>query len=1182
VNISSVGVEARRILAIATAAMAYLAHNRATNQQMNAIPTPATIIQDEGVRNATTLSPSHTSPATSSPASPALPPLSSCLSHLTAAESNAIHSLLLLTTRALLDIIHDEWKDGQQQQRGARKRQHRHSITQAKVERCLSPSLVPWPVNEPCICESDDDADDEGESPMSHSVDGGQGVTATGTTSTKAASSASTPPSASASVKTSAPNDSDPSHSPSPPAPIRRTVLPFSNILALERNILTLRTARGQQQIHRQQQQQHGARYESSPAVRSNSIGQRGASAVPASTDANMHPHSPHPRDVQLLQQHFMQLFTHENKSSAAASKGERSSTMDNPSHASARTTSQLHPYGIILHHFFIQFDHQVRYINKTRDCMKQDAAHSERSAEAASAEDGPADSVASSSAEPSDAPRRPPLKLTHQFLQQQITAINSFLHAHETLILLSYPHLYQTQLCQQLARSALRSCVLNHPTIRRALERWSEEMHAREEQQLKHDIEKLKHKTLREMGVRFPFNCETDSLIQQACNDGVLESPPAAHAHAPAPTAAFARHSSDKQTSETDGTVIDPTWVSAESLLRRSSSMDRLDARETPGDRLIHDEPDDRFHTPPPMHARQPSRRITTSSAVRPSSAHHTFSFLSAQDNQHPNTTSMSLREGNGLMRTGADWGTMHSTEAASAAVHPYPSTPPRSTAEKSTRPYDRSITLLSSFDAAPTFEGKLDVLAAVCRSITMEFDEFLVKSGITASTRPGAHRTGQTSLPTHVTPSSTPGPSSLYIITSEELMQILVYCFVHASLHRPISSIYLLAELTSGEDLLSERGYILTTVQCAIQLVGELARERKKKKQAPEASTSATMNGAKGDKREWDVDSSDAVPRSYSSTSSTSSTPSIPSRVPSSLSSSSGGLPPTSSSFSSSSFSLSASSSSASIRYGPILASALSAFCLAADHLHPDVGWQSLGVKDGVHIYRKRYPDSSFDSVKGVSIIHRPPHLIQSFLGHPNNRRLVDDLFLSGRIVKHLSHDTKIVQYCFKARNWCARQQTDMCLLLHQGVCNDGRSLICLGLSVDDPSCPPRPPFTRATVRASGWLLKSMNGGLSTHATYIVSPDGNGFPSWVVNLLSTKQPMIVKNVREYLYMATEPSQPPSQRSTPHKQTTAHAATRAINPIPTPDASTPQLSATSLSTSCSSTSSSSASSSSR
>jgi hypothetical protein len=88
------------------------------------------------------------------------------------------------------------------------------------------------------------------------------------------------------------------------------------------------------------------------------------------------------------------------------------------------------------------------------------------------------------------------------------------FLSSHETLLLLSYPHLHQTHLCKKVLRRVLRASVLDHSSVFPLLLSWSE--HANQanhdwmrlnhpDEQVRTKLSSMQHVTLEDIGLTWP-----------------------------------------------------------------------------------------------------------------------------------------------------------------------------------------------------------------------------------------------------------------------------------------------------------------------------------------------------------------------------------------------------------------------------------------------------------------------------------------------------------------------------------------------------------------------------------------------------------------------------------------------------------------------------------------------------
>ena len=1075
----------------------------------------------------------------------------SALSH---AQAQALTAHLLFTSHSLLHQLAQQWtvKHG------------RAMLPPDAPLQCHDPSPLPFPKGELCPCRSVRPVSAAGQT--QGEADGDARFTPVGTPSASApgssiaatAATAAAPSAASAAAPTSsAPQPSSPSDVHSLPASaVRKTVLPFSNISLLEKNIVGLRTARGNQLRTQQQQQTQRA-------------------------DERQHfdngHEMVHPRDIQLLQTHFTQLLTYQLHATSR--------------YALHTPLALTHPFALLLHEFMTHWNHQLSYLRQVnsaaaRPTIKPANFGAAAAAAAASSLTGNGSTVV---------PRG--IVIDRDFLQTQLAALFTFLSSHETLIVLAYPHLHQTSLCKKVLRTALRSTVL--ASVFPTLMRWSEHVYAAEDAELTNKIDDMKHVSLRDIGLHFPFTLCADSLIDPAARvgEGILGEG-ASSILLPHTQGRRNRGGSD----ETDCDDVEH--------LRLQHSDTSVD---TPVDRLIHsDEEGGEIHGESergimqqlPSHARRGSGsgigiKHVDDAAWRTSSRN---SAAVAVVRRNVSATGLAQQQGMSASpgRLVGQLGSFPSPQltatsgaglppgspgAAAVALPPHGSVPasPRhrglsaaTPADADTsellfpaplpfQPYAQSIAILGTLDAAKSVDAKLEVLVSVCRMIAQELNEFVQQQGLPVESAPTAASSAAAAA------TGIGGGQGVFSLCCDDLFQIFAYCLLHAQIVAPVATMNLLSECIEGSTLSGEVGYCLTTLQVAVSLLlgwsEESARQQESTRVAQAQAAAAlrmphyaapSTPAAFGGTSFLDSPIHPSLSTSHAHSLSMASTylskhppRDLGSSFASTASSSSlaSGSPLNSPSKSedrdhrrgvfgfqsgpSSPLSSSGEPTLAPTTYAHMLAANLDAFCIAADYMVADSAWQWLYEKDHVTVYRKSYDHSPIHSVKGVSLIPRPPHVVQSFLRNIHNRKHIDEIFLGGRVVQHLSPESNVVHYRFKARNWCSRQQTDMVLLHHQSVCSDGVSLITLAFSVLHPAVPPQPGYERATVRASGWLLKPVNNGTATHATYIVSPDVNGFPAWVVNIVSTKQPMLIRTLRDYLLTTTIMESSPQDSAT-------------------------------------------------
>jgi uncharacterized protein involved in tolerance to divalent cations len=602
---------------------------------------------------------------------------------LTAEQAHSLTSHLLLNSNLLISQVTNHWC-----------KHRRKQPDDTALRWCHDPSPLPWPKEDTCVCRR-------------HG-----GVNSFDAPRLSSCSSSSAPIAV-------------------PAAPIRRTVLPFSNIDLLEKNILGLRTARGTQLRHQQQQKQQS---EMSAAHAHMQFEHGGADMV-------------HPRDIQLLQVHFTQLLSHH--------LPQLPSITHTP-------LSLLHPFGLMIHEFATHFQHQHQYIQSVNSGTGQLLVTIDRA-----------------------------------FLQSQISAISTFLSSHETLIILAYPHLYQTSLCKKVLRSTLRACVLNHPLVVAPLWRWYEHVYTDDEHALTVKIDEMRYLDLASLGVTFPFTLNPGSLLDHAARvgEGILGAGASAVNDDP--------DQSDEDLEHEDVEVVP-----------RPASFVPPRVEEDPVDQLIHSDEE----VDAPGRTKRPKRRPSNAGDMRRNASANSLAFLSSS----PRLTPMAFPTSQLSADTSFLTPLPDAAMSRAATEHPSASTTPPSlvarvssdsaahlaqpqtataaalsvsVAPDSALPYTRSINILSTLDSVSTVAEKLHVLVQCCRCVTKELNEFIDLHGLDSAVSPEER------------------PRKLYAITCDDLFMIFAYCLLHAQVAAPIASMNMLSDFIEGHQLNGEEGYCLTT---------------------------------------------------------------------------------------------------------------------------------------------------------------------------------------------------------------------------------------------------------------------------------------------------------------------------------------------------------------------------------
>lgn len=183
------------------------------------------------------------------------------------------------------------------------------------------------------------------------------------------------------------------------------------------------------------------------------------------------------------------------------------------------------------------------------------------------------------------------------------------------------------------------------------------------------------------------------------------------------------------------------------------------------------------------------------------------------------------------------------------------------------------------------------------------------------------------------------------------------------------------------------------------------------------------------------------------------------------------------------------------------------------------PGSPWEFVKEQDGVKIYRRRSESSPVFYMKGVTVIAKKPEDVARLVWETNNRKKFDELFISADEVQHINDTppTAIEHTCFKAPNIMISNR-DFCSARSLREIEDGIWAIC-ARAVTHPNCPEQKGFVRGELKTSGYVLRPMDGGAKTYAQYVVCVDPHGsIPTFVVNLVGTKQPLSLGKLRHFI----------------------------------------------------------------
>lgn len=187
---------------------------------------------------------------------------------------------------------------------------------------------------------------------------------------------------------------------------------------------------------------------------------------------------------------------------------------------------------------------------------------------------------------------------------------------------------------------------------------------------------------------------------------------------------------------------------------------------------------------------------------------------------------------------------------------------------------------------------------------------------------------------------------------------------------------------------------------------------------------------------------------------------------------------------------------------------------------------GWISTGSKkSGIEIYSKTVPNQSLPMTMGRGIIKAPPLAVLDLIIDVDRKSEYDSMYHSGRLVEQLDDRTAIVYQCYKAI-WPVSSR-DFCLVSRWHVEKNGVVKIAI-TSADHEDCPKQKSAVRGNILMGGFVLEPYPadgpGSTSCRVTYVTHVDPCGkIPKSVVNMMATRQPMVVAAMKKLMERQTD-----------------------------------------------------------
>lgn len=178
----------------------------------------------------------------------------------------------------------------------------------------------------------------------------------------------------------------------------------------------------------------------------------------------------------------------------------------------------------------------------------------------------------------------------------------------------------------------------------------------------------------------------------------------------------------------------------------------------------------------------------------------------------------------------------------------------------------------------------------------------------------------------------------------------------------------------------------------------------------------------------------------------------------------------------------------------------------------------WTNRGVQDDVSIMsRAPEPGSSMRSFKGFGLVSATADKILRVVLDLAGQGNWDPLFRCGTIVETYDESTDL-RYAVWQTPQCPPKTGRNVVYLRGTKCLPDGTCIVAAISRERSDLPVFKGSVRGQVEASGWVIQPFNDKPKCVVTFVCSVDLAGMSSTLVNLVASKQPLVVAGVRKVL----------------------------------------------------------------
>jgi len=176
---------------------------------------------------------------------------------------------------------------------------------------------------------------------------------------------------------------------------------------------------------------------------------------------------------------------------------------------------------------------------------------------------------------------------------------------------------------------------------------------------------------------------------------------------------------------------------------------------------------------------------------------------------------------------------------------------------------------------------------------------------------------------------------------------------------------------------------------------------------------------------------------------------------------------------------------------------------------------GWQSIGEKDSMKMYKKITNDSPIHSVKGIGLIRADPKLILSYTKGVEKVKDYDQLCIDAKILQTFDDSHDVIYASYSLGMFFLYNREFIFLENRTYSERDGYVVACVTVPFDYPAVYSN---VRGEMLPSGWVIKEIEPGLC-EVTYMAQVDPKGWiPTLIVNLVASDALASLPKIRNIL----------------------------------------------------------------